>query len=86
MPRGDGTGPRGLGFAGMGRGVGCCTGFYANKYASADGFGYGFGKGYGLLRDQGFDEKELLENQAEFLENRLKLVKSRLLTLKKDEE
>lgn len=54
MPRGDGTGPAGMGPM-TGRGAGYCAGFTAPGYANSDGFaggcskgfGRGFGRGYG---------------------------------------
>ena len=46
MPRGDGTGPMGMGPM-TGRGAGYCAGFPVPGYANpARGFGYGFGRGY----------------------------------------
>ncbi len=50
MPRGDGTGPRGLGPM-TGRAAGYCAGFDAPGYANAApgrGFGMGFGRGGGF--------------------------------------
>ena len=52
MPRGDGTGPMGMGPM-TGRGAGYCAGFRVPGYANpARGFGYGFGRGYrrGFMR------------------------------------
>ncbi len=51
MPRGDGTGPRGLG-AMTGRAAGFCAGFGAPGYMNpvagrGGGFGMGFGRGWG---------------------------------------
>jgi hypothetical protein len=55
MPRGDGTGPMGLGPM-TGRAAGYCAGFSApgfmNTYGYGPGMGYGFGMGYG--RGMGF--------------------------------
>jgi hypothetical protein len=52
VPRGDGTGPMGMG-AMTGRGAGYCAGFgvpgYANSVPGRD-FGMGFGKGCGAMR------------------------------------
>ncbi len=45
MPRGDGTGPMGMGRM-TGRGVGYCAGFAAPGYASPVGFAGGFGRGF----------------------------------------
>lgn len=52
MPRGDGTGPRGLG-AMTGRAAGFCAGFGVPGYMNAmpgrgGGFGMGFGRGRGF--------------------------------------
>jgi hypothetical protein len=50
MPRGDGTGPRGLGSM-TGRGAGYCAGTDAPGYgnpAAGRGFGMGFGRGGGF--------------------------------------
>lgn len=55
MPRGDGTGPRGMG-AMTGRGAGPCAGFERAGYANpvpGGGFGMGFGRGFGV-QTQGF--------------------------------
>jgi hypothetical protein len=50
MPRGDGTGPMGMG-AMTGRAAGYCAGFGMPGYANANpgrGFGIGFGRGRGF--------------------------------------
>ena len=57
MPRGDRTGPMGMGSM-TGRGSGFCNGFavpgYANPVGFAGGFGCGFGRGYrNMLRVTG---------------------------------
>lgn len=49
MPRGDGTGPMGMGSL-TGRGAGICAGFATPGYASQPGFGCGFGAGRGFRR------------------------------------
>lgn len=53
MPRGDGTGPMGMGRM-TGRGAGYCSGFaapgYANPVGYAGGFGCGVGGGRGFRR------------------------------------
>lgn len=53
MPRGDGTGPMGMGRM-TGRGMGYCAGFtapgYGNPVGYAGGFGCGFGRGRGFRR------------------------------------
>jgi len=50
MPRGDGTGPRGLGPM-TGRAAGYCAGYsvpgYMNPYEGRSGLGFGYGRGYG---------------------------------------
>ncbi len=55
MPRGDGTGPAGLGPM-TGRAAGYCTGYgipgYMNPYVG--GRGLDFGRGYGFGRGRGF--------------------------------
>lgn len=50
MPRGDGTGPRGMGTM-TGRGAGYCVGFVASGYTNPiveGGIGMGFGRGRGF--------------------------------------
>lgn len=49
MPRGNGTGPMGMGPM-TGRGAGFCAGFAAPGYANPAGFGCGFGGGRGFRR------------------------------------
>lgn len=49
MPRGDGTGPMGLGQM-TGRGAGYCSGFATPGYANSVGCGVGFGRGRGFRR------------------------------------
>lgn len=50
MPRGDGTGPMGMGPM-TGRGAGYCAGFAAPGYMnSTSGYGVGFGRGRGFRR------------------------------------
>lgn len=45
MPRGDGTGPRGMGRF-TGRGAGYCAGYTAPGYAGPVGYGFGRGRGF----------------------------------------
>jgi len=49
MPRGDGTGPGGLGPM-TGRAAGYCAGYsvpgYMNPYGGRSGLGFGYGRGY----------------------------------------
>ncbi|NLO83785.1 MAG: DUF5320 domain-containing protein [Clostridiales bacterium] len=49
MPRGDGTGPMGMGPM-TGRGAGFCAGFAVPGYANPIGYGIGFGRGRGFRR------------------------------------
>lgn len=49
MPRGDGTGPMGLGPM-TGRGAGFCAGLAAPGYANSIGCGFGFNRGRGFRR------------------------------------
>jgi len=55
MPRGDGTGPRGMGRM-TGRGAGFCAGYdmlgFANQFAGR-GFGMGSGRGAGIFSGGG---------------------------------
>lgn len=67
MPRGDGTGPLGIGPTGWGRGM--CVG------PRGGGFGFGFGPGRGMRGwgwampyRQAIPDAELLEERAEMLE------------------
>jgi len=55
MPRGDGTGPMGMGSM-TGRGAGWCAGFGAPGYANpipGRGLGMGFGRGGGFFGGRG---------------------------------
>jgi len=92
MPRGDGSGPMGMGPM-TGRGAGFCTGFTTPGYANPTGYGYGLGRGRGFRRmffSTGLgqntnaeyyastaDERELLKRQATALENQLRDIKKR---------
>ena len=49
MPRGDGTGPMGMG-AMTGRGAGFCTGVASSGYTNVAGYARGFGCGRGFGR------------------------------------
>lgn len=53
MPRGDRTGPSGLGSR-TGRALGYCSGYSVPGYANPIGAGYGMGRGYGLGWGRGF--------------------------------
>jgi hypothetical protein len=57
MPRGDGTGPGGLGPM-TGRAAGYCAGYsvpgFMNPYGGRSGLGFGYGRGYGRGFGRGF--------------------------------
>ena len=57
MPRGDGTGPRGLGPM-TGRVAGYCAGYpvagFMNPYAGRPGLGFGYGRGFGRGMGRGY--------------------------------
>ena len=90
MPRGDGTGPMGMGSM-PGRGAGNCVGYASPEFANRGvGFGRGMGGGRGLRKrfcltgipsGQVIDEKATLKNQEGFLEKQLQQVKDRLKDL-----
>lgn len=85
MPRGDGTGPMGMGPM-TGREAGFCAGFAVPGYANSFGCGFGFGRGRGFRQryyataffESYVDEKNFLKKQAKFLEDRLEEIKKRL--------
>lgn len=97
MPRGDGSGPMGMGPM-TGRGAGFCAGAVSPGYANPGG-GYGCARGFrrnffasgvpGRARFSGFgqangtpiDEKELLNNRAKVLQEQLDDIKNRLAEL-----
>ena len=69
MPRGDGTGPMGRGYArGMGRGMGPGAGYGCRMPGGR--FMTGMGAGW--------SEKEMLEDQQAFLQSRLEEIKKQL--------
>jgi len=88
MPRGDGTGPMGLGLM-TGRGFGSCSGANAVKFGTGFGLGLGcrrgFGRGVGRdLKANQTDsrtQKELLEEQKELLQSRLNVIDKQLENL-----
>lgn len=96
MPRGDGTGPAGMGSM-SGRGAGYCAGFgtpgFVNRGAGLGrGFGRGLGFGFGRAAAQWFGltgrsggeaEQTLLKNRAEALKTQLDAVQQRLSELEK---
>ena len=57
MPRGDGTGPRGLGPM-TGRAAGYCAGYpvagFMNPYVGRPGLGFGYGRGFGRGLGRGY--------------------------------
>lgn len=54
MPRGDGSGPMGMGPM-TGRAAGICAGYAVPDYVNpVSGCGFGFGRGFGLGRGMGF--------------------------------
>ncbi len=91
MPRGDGTGPMGMGpMTGWGRGT--CPGYTSDGYGMGRNYGCGRGyprayapgaAGYGPRWNYGQnlsveEERRLLKNRAEFLEEELSQIKKRL--------
>ena len=96
MPRGDGTGPMGMGRM-TGRGAGFCADFaggfgcghgfrrmvYATDLPGWARFGY---HAYAGTYEPAVGEKELLSRQAESLESQLEQVKKRLSSFKEDAE
>ena len=98
MPRGDRTGPMGMGPM-TGRGMGCCAAGATSAGYPNTGFGMGRGRrrmfhktglpGWARYDSQGTmpdaDEKEILQNQAGFLEKQLREVRERLKSYEKDE-
>jgi len=81
MPRGDGTGPYGMG-PGTGRGMGPCSGYAGAPYA---GYGLGCGRGRGFRRmavqRYGYPEVNLeteLNQEKAVLENRLNQINEQL--------
>lgn len=97
MPRGDGSGPTGMGPM-TGRGAGFCAGAANPGYANP-GCGFGRGRGFrrndfaggaqmrGRFADFGqanglpVDEKVVLSNQAKALQDRLEEINKRLADL-----
>jgi hypothetical protein len=93
MPRGDRTGPRGVG-AMTGRAAGYCAGFGISGYADDAGRGYGWRHWFyatclpRTMRFGGFGaaqrkpdpklETQALKNQAKALQSELDLIKKRL--------
>ena len=98
MPRGDGTGPMGMGRM-TGRGAGICAGFAALRYIDAGtGYGTGLGRGRGFRRMSyfaGVPEREPLgfgaysgafktpADEKEYLNNQAELLKNRMQQVEK---
>jgi len=98
MPRGDGTGPNGMGPM-TGRGLGYCAGYgrpgFTNPTGRGFGRGYGFGRGFGRGYGWGFrpqygypeiSEKTYLENEIKVLSEHLKSLEKRLSEIKDEKE
>ena len=93
MPRGDGTGPTGMGPM-TGRGAGYCAGGFRNVPMRG---GMGYGRGFGFRRAQGWgapgyysvapnylsqeEERDILLQQTQALEREVQYMKERLREL-----
>ena len=99
MPRGNGTGPMGMGPM-SGRGAGYCAGLETSGYANRGlGCGGGFGGGRGRrnqfqatgltgrqrteMVSSAVDTEVILRNQAEVLQRRLDVVRGKLAEMTK---
>ena len=89
MPRGDGTGPAGMGPM-TGRGAGVCAGVAAPGFANAWGRGGAWRRGRGMAWGRPWpappvmapvSERDALQSQAQALENALEQVKKQLAAL-----
>ena len=102
MPRGDGTGPNGLGPM-TGRGAGYCVGYFApgytNQIAGRGGFGFGRGGGRGRGWGRGWqgaypyasaptakEEMNILKEQSEMLKQELQGIQERMDTIESKEK
>lgn len=102
MPRGDGTGPAGVGRM-TGRGAGYCAGYGMPGFANNPGGGFGFGRGCGRGFGMGWrngravpyyepfstsvrNERDALKEQARYLENALGSVNKRIENLEKESQ
>lgn len=87
MPRGDKTGPRGMGPM-TGRGLGDCIKYGLPIAAGiAACFGFRRGRGLGFRRQlSSTDELSVLKSQADILENNLNEVKKQIKELEQKEE
>jgi hypothetical protein len=90
MPRGNGTGPMGMGPM-TGRGAGYCAGYSVPGYVNpAGGRGwFGFGRGFGRGRGRGFgrgfavpptarEEADILKEESELLKQQLQDIQERI--------
>ena len=94
MPRGDRTGPAGMGPM-TGRRMGFCGAGFGRGYGRGAGFGRGLGYGRGYGRGFGWmgynpvvgspagsvDEKAVMADQVKFLEEELEIAKKQLENL-----
>lgn len=90
MPRGDGTGPQGMGSM-TGRGLGACSSGVKRGLGLAIGLGLGLGLRRGFRRFWGAkaasnDELSILKSQATTLEEDLAIVREKITELEKKEE
>lgn len=85
MPRGDGTGPLGMGPM-TGRGMGVCGTSNANYYGCGRGLGLGARRGFRRFYNMPeVDTKASLQNRAEYLKRSLDDVQRQLDNYKDDE-
>lgn len=89
MPRGNGTGPLGMG-AMTGRGMGTCATTGTANYGNGCGAGYGTGAGIrrgarGFYNPGVFESKVSLQNRAENLKRSLDEIQRQLDDYKDDE-
>lgn len=94
MPRGDGTGPMGMGPM-IGRGAGFCAGFTAPGYSNQAGFGFDRGRGFRRMfyatglpgwarhKDPNIKGFVPVADKKEFLKRQAKLLESRLNNITK---
>ncbi|WP_018248699.1 DUF5320 domain-containing protein [Orenia marismortui] len=99
MPRGDGSGPEGLGSM-TGRGLGYCVGYdrhgcanqgflgrnraYGFRGGRSTRFGRGYPEGRRMRVVRGEDEINYLEAEAKALKEELKIIEDNLKSLKED--
>ncbi len=94
MPRGDGTGPNGMGPR-TGRGLGYCNGYDNPGFNKGmPRGGAGFGRGFRARRFWNEptypqritkeEEKRMLEDEKKYIENELNDIKKRLDEIKKE--